>query len=276
MISAFRMLLTVALVVSGGLPLAAAPEAVEFQGRAKYHKKTVTLSGELFRPEGAGPFPAVVLMHGCAGLSPPVHDGLRAHAEYLTQHGFVALILDSFGPRKNAGGWVCKTYGRLGAARRYRTTDALDAGRFLQAQDFVDADNIFQVGQSNGGSVSIRLAQFVEPVFRAIAAYYPWCGAFNGLGNNATLTSPLIVFGGEADDWVPPQKCKTVVASGTDYKVIVYPDAAHSFDLNIKLQKYQGHLVGYNRPATLDSRRQMVAFFRKHFTAALKSRAPAQ
>ena len=42
---------------------------------------------------------------------------LTGAAEYLVDHGFVSLILDSFGPRDNGHGWVCETFDRLMAAR---------------------------------------------------------------------------------------------------------------------------------------------------------------
>src|SRR5207253_6723 len=50
---------------------------------------------ELFAPAGAGPFPAVVVLHGCDGVGR--HD--RLWARQLAAWGYVALIVDSFRPR---------------------------------------------------------------------------------------------------------------------------------------------------------------------------------
>src|SRR5262249_25858846 len=47
------------------------------------------------RPEGAGPFPAVVLMHGCAGISESNHEWSR----WFRDKGYVALLVDSWAPR---------------------------------------------------------------------------------------------------------------------------------------------------------------------------------
>ncbi len=261
-------LFSIATAVSGS------PAEIKFAASTPYRDQQVTLRANLYKPEGDGPYPAVVLMHGCDGWKQSVRDGLRTHAEYLVRHGFVAFNLDSFGPRKNGGGWVCETFDRLMAARRYRRADALDALKFLQSLDFVEGDNIFQMGQSNGGSVSIRLAQLDSPAFRATAAYYPWCGTFNRLGSKAKLTSPLIVLAGTDDDWTPPADCRTVRATGAEYKVITYPGAVHSFDLNISRQEYRGHTLGYDQTATVDSRKQMVAFFSSHLTGKLKASMP--
>jgi len=169
--------------------LAGQPAEIEFAASTSYNDKPVMLRAELYQPGGDGPYPAVILMHGCGGLQPPVRVAMRTHAEYFVGHGFVALVLDSFGLRENGDGWVCKTFDRLMAARRYRKDDALDALKYLQSLAMVDNANVFQMGQSNGGSVAIRLAQLDEPAFRASAAYYPWCGTFNRLGSKAHLAA---------------------------------------------------------------------------------------
>jgi len=257
------MLLRLLLVLTClGLPAQAEP--VTFPAKSTFDGAPVTLEAELILPAGPGPHPAVILMHGCGGLQPSVAEALALHAEAFNAAGFAALILDSFGPRGIGGGHVCETYDRLGNARRYRMQDANDAKAFLQTRPEIDSTNIFVMGQSNGGSVAIRLSQRDTREFRALAAYYPWCGAFNRLGAKADLTTPLIVFGGEADDWVPPDDCTTITAQGADYAVHIYPGAAHSFDLQIPEQRFQGHLVGNNAAAEKDSRARMIAFFKRH------------
>jgi dienelactone hydrolase len=273
MTAAFSTSLFAALVALALALPATAQQAVTFPAARDYANKPVTLAGDLMKPAGDGPFPAVVLMHGCSGLQPSVAAALTSHARQLVDNGFVALVLDSFGPRDNGGGAVCKSLTDLSEARNYRVEDALQAKAYLAALPFVDGDNIFQMGQSNGGSVALKLAQLDPPEFRALASYYPWCGAFKRFGDSVTLTAPLIVFGGAADDWVPPTACTTATAQGADYKVIIYPEATHSFDLNIEMQRFSGHLVGYNAPADRDSRAQMAAFFKSHLTKAAQ---PAQ
>src|ERR1700761_2136715 len=51
--------------------------------------------GELFLPDGVGPFPAVVLLHGCDGVGPHY----RAWARRLSSWGYATVLVDSFGPR---------------------------------------------------------------------------------------------------------------------------------------------------------------------------------
>jgi len=236
---------------------------VSFSAGSKYNGQPVTLSAELFMPGGKGPFPAVVLMHGCGGLKSAARQSLRTHARYLVANKFASLIVDSFGPRKNSGGWVCNSFERLRHARSYRTKDAYSALKYLKSLRDIDQRNLFLMGQSNGGSVAIKIAR--KNGFRAVVAYYPWCGMLDNAASNSII-SPLLIFGGELDHWVSPHSCKRRERKIKNLQVIIYPAAVHSFDLNIKIQRYAGHLVGYNRHATTDSRSRMVAFFKKYIS----------
>ena len=62
----------------------------------------VTLS----KPEGPGPFPAVVVMHDCSGVGPASSGGPGRWAKELVARGYVVVIPDSFTPRGHPGG-VC-------------------------------------------------------------------------------------------------------------------------------------------------------------------------
>ncbi len=246
-----------------------AGEIVKFEASRAYTSTNVTLRAEVSKPKGDGPFPAVVLMHGCGGWQPPVRYTMNSYTDFLVDHGFVVLNLDSFGPRNNGGGKVCESIKRLTDALDYRTHDAYDALRYLQTQKFVAGDNVFLMGQSNGGSVAINVAkgdalQGQEVGFRAVVAYYPWCGSFGN--RKVALAAPLLVFGGGQDDWVPARECEGVQSTGAELQLKIYPEAAHSFDLEIMPQRYLGKLIGKNKYAAEDSRGRMLAFFTEHTT----------
>lgn len=273
MCSPFRWLMAASLLCVLSSDSSWASEKVSFPASSRYDGrydgKALQLSGEFFRPEGKGPFPAVVLMHGCGGLSPNTRRALGKHADYLMRHGFAALNLDSFGPRGMSGGLVCKDRAASRAALHYRVQDAFDALAFLSARPDVDRRNIFQMGQSHGGTVSLRIADRANDVavvgseqkFRAAIAYYPWCG---NRSKSVNLTIPLLVFGGARDDWAPAILCKALSSTGAEYRLVMYAAAAHSFDLEIKEQRYIGYLIGQDVPATRDSRKRMVEFLRSN------------
>ena len=223
---------------------------------------------EVHKPLGAGPFPAVLLLHGCAGLTPAVLQGLRDHAAVLVDAGYLAAILDSFGRRGKAGGRVCQSLEELGYARHYRVQDVVRSRDILAAQPDVDARNFFLIGQSNGGSVALEVAAGAAspdgaPGFRAVVAFYPWCGALDAVPE---LLSPLLVLGAGQDDWVSPEGCRRRAekARGAAMEVVIYEGARHSFDLPIERQVYEGHVVEGDEEATRDSRQRILEFFARH------------
>src|ERR1700682_6081422 len=59
-------------------------------------KAPARLEGRLVKPGGAGPFPALVLLHGCHGVSPQVY----AWGRWLADRGYVAFVVDSYCPRE--------------------------------------------------------------------------------------------------------------------------------------------------------------------------------
>ena len=236
-----------------------------------------TIPGHLRQPEGDGPFPAVILMHGCSGLGRFTRAGLEAHADGLIAAGFATLILDSFAGRPGTGGEPGCSGEPLRAASVYRQWDAYHALRHLQQQPFVDAANVFLMGQSQGGGVALKAAAdpahapikrdwqqlygAPPPRFRAAVAYYPWCGYVP-----KRIVMPLLVLSGALDDWTPPSGCvfEQGFVEGAPYRVIVYEGAHHSFDLPMSLRSYAGHTVGGHAAATVDSRQRMIAWFLTH------------
>ena len=62
-----------------------------------------TLHAQLYKPEGDGPFPVVIGLHGCGGLggrSEPVQPRYRDWAEQLLKEGNAVLLPDSYGSRE--------------------------------------------------------------------------------------------------------------------------------------------------------------------------------
>jgi dienelactone hydrolase len=262
---AFALLLP---IISWGAPVTATEATKATEGLDSGQDFTL----DIHKPEGEGPFPAVLLLHGCGGLSPGVTQGLSDHADVLVAAGFVAVVMGSFSRRNKAGGRVCKSQEELGYARHYRTKDAYQAQSLLASLPFVDRRNFFLIGQSNGGSVALLLASGyslagrddVVP-FRGVVAYYPWCGALTA---TPELVSPLLVLGAGQDDWVSPEGCRqrAVRARGAAMEVVIYEAAHHSFDLPIAQQVYAGHIVEGDPEATIDSRRRILDFFQQQLT----------
>src|SRR5262245_45551837 len=256
------------LLFMGQTPAPPAFEDVSFETSSKYKGKAIRLRGELLRPPANHKLPAVVLMHGCSGWLPAAHAALRTHSQYLAQHGFIVLNLDSSGPRGNVGELVCEDAQEASDAIEYRTEDAFDAMAFLRSRPDVDGRNIFLMGQGLGAIVALRTAVLDRRGFRAVAAFYPHCFV---LQNVSPLKLAAIVFAGEKDDWTPAFSCTIAKGidrmPGADFELIVYPGAVHGFDLEIKIQTYIRYLVGHDAHAASDSRARMLAFFKRHMAS---------
>ena len=97
------------------------------------------LQGDLAKPDGAGPFPAVVGLHGCAGM----HDTTKQRlADELVAWGYVVLLVDSFATR--GIDQACTSGGLTNFFNRRQ--DAYGALVLLGRQTFVDPRRVAAVG----------------------------------------------------------------------------------------------------------------------------------
>jgi len=220
----------------------------------------------VYRPQGAGPFPAVVLLHGCSGIAPYQ----ASWASWLQAHGYVAIMPESLSPRH------IKTSCGGGLGFGLQAEDGLGALAYLRSQSYVIPTKVFVMGWSHGGAATLisdsdRFIKQLSPEggpYKAAMALYPACEAFRGGG----IASPLLMLLGAADDWQPPAQC---IARGTELKSAgapiewtVYPGATHAFDEDAQTRTFQvnGHTVHlrYDPSATADAHAQVERFLNAH------------
>jgi dienelactone hydrolase len=233
------------LALSFAVASAQAAENVSFAGR------DITLNAILYRPAGAGPFPAVVALHGCAGLYGRDRALAPRHvdwAERLTEHGFIVLFPDSFGSRGAQS--QCKTDDRVASSSRERVDDAFAAKAYLQSRLDVEADAISLLGWSNGGSTVLyavrkgREAKDSKRDFAKAIAFYPGCRTpIERSDWHARI--PLMVLIGALDDWTPAEPCEALAANakaaGEPVSLVVYQGAYHDFDHpNLPIRTHSG------------------------------------
>jgi dienelactone hydrolase len=192
----------------------------------------VALSGNLRFPSGGGPFPAVVLAHGCGGVG----NAERGWVAPLNGAGYATFVIDSFTSRGFTE--VC-TQARL-LAPVQRIPDAYGALRILTTHPRIDAGRIALMGFSHGGSLTLGAATrwarqtyaAGSTAFRLFLPFYPGCTA--RYPELLALSAPLRIHSGELDDWTPMIACRELVAeqraAGQDAELTTYAGAHHSFD----------------------------------------------
>ncbi len=237
-------------------------------------KLGVEIIGKLSRPEGAGSFPAVVLLHSCFGIR-PYQDRWAAK---LAQWGYVALQVDSFGPLGIEE--TCHEEGKLGAETS-NFVDAHGALLYLRDQTFVDKDRVAVMGW--GHNAVLRAVyrdgeeRYYDEKFRAAIALYPNCRhLFSG-----DFYVPIMLHIGANDDWVKASKCKQIAAASepltNPIELRVHPDTYHLFDdadvgqpryyeevLNFFSTTLYGATMGYNAASHRSAEEHVRAFLGKH------------
>ena len=194
----------------------------------------------LYKPDGDGPFPTVIALHGCDGLATDteaIQPRYRDWAEQWLKAGHAVLLPDSYGSRELGPQCRVNVKERRVLARRERVADILAARQWLVQQPWVSRDRIGLVGWANGASAVLwavrpQLPAKTDPDFRSAVAFYPDCRLSSGLGWSARV--PTLVLIGANDDLSSPSACRQMVdnARGRSAlaRIVVYPGAYQDFD----------------------------------------------
>jgi dienelactone hydrolase len=230
------MRLSAVLLAAGAIAFASAAAASE---QVTIPQGDSTLPAVLYRPEGTGPFPSAVALHGCGGLmnsAGKILGRLNDWAERLVGAGIAVVFPDSFTSRGLAT--QCRVRERRVRSARERVADANWARHWLQNQPWVIKDRVALIGWSTGASTSlwaVRPRAAVRdgmPDFRSAVAFYPSCRRLGEAGWAARI--PTLILIGRADDWTSAAACEQMVAGARGRSagatLITYPGAHHEFD----------------------------------------------
>jgi len=256
-----------AAVFVGLLPNFASAESVRFPtATLPGITDKAVLTATVTKPEGPGPFPAIILLHDSGGLS-------RKDTEYakkLVTWGYVVIVPDSFSPR--GFGKLQTDPDAVGAQQRVQ--DTIGTAEYLATLSYVKKGHIGVLGFSHGGWTIMKGVQ--ENAFwgaygiKAAVAYYPYCTA----PQDINVALPVRILIGEKDDWTPVRRCRDVIAGAKRASLIdmtVYPDTYHSFDCGCATTYMPGRAEGKtvtrrvegNSAATRDAEAKTKAFFER-------------
>lgn len=226
------------------------------------------LQDETLVPTGDGPFPALLLFHGCGGKS----DSLRAWARLARDLGWVAVMVDSLRGRGLDAARVCSGRALWGGER---AGDVLVSLRDVRLLPFVDPDRIVLAGWSHGAwavmdLLAIDAAGQLPPGLSTpsrdarldglagVVLFYPYCGLIaRSAWNTWRVGVPALMLLAGADSLAPAGDCVDVAHAleqdGQRIATLVYPGARHGFDA-------LGSEAAHDPAAAADARRRVAAF----------------
>jgi dienelactone hydrolase len=223
------------------------PGFLKADARVK-HARFMASGFQLVTPPGPGPFPTILLIPGCGGITGdtghnPVMD---EYARSAVEAGWAAAILDSYGPRKWAPRWardrVCAGLRLPGLLRAADVVAGLD---LMRADPRVDFHHVRIAGWSHGGWAVGDLLTLPDPGdgsftstmanVEGVQLTYPFCD-FPALAGRRPWTWAgelrLVLAGGDIIQ--KPAGCMPVIRrareAGAVTQMTLIPGVTHAFD----------------------------------------------
>jgi carboxymethylenebutenolidase len=153
---------------------------------------SATLHAMLWRPQGSGPFPGILLNHGSGRTSEdlerlgPYEQNAEKLGPVFARHGYVFLYLfrrgvglsadqgasavDLMDSESATHGQEARNPLQLQLLENREMADALSGLKFLRRLPYVDARDVAAIGHSFGGSLTVLLAER-EPGLRAVVVF---------------------------------------------------------------------------------------------------------
>jgi len=190
------------------------------------------MDARLMTPDGAGPYPAILLLHTSGGLQ----SADIKYARRLVAEGYVVLLpafLDAYGIRPRTRQLTFTSYAQPIYA------DFVASLESLRSHDKVNAKRVGAIGFSNGGYFALWLAATGQ--VQAGISYY---GALTGAATDKSLerfreafnntSAAVLILHGTDDSTVPVGKAieldSILAAAQSRHEFHQYPGAEHRFD----------------------------------------------
>lgn len=232
--------------------------ALSAQEIVSFPSGTLTLRGVLFRPKGAGPFPAVVYNHGSAPDSSTASDAL---GPVFATHGWVLFmpsrrgqglskaagpyIRDEINASIKSGGMPAGVATMIRLLETDHLNDQLAALAWLRTNDFVQSNRIAAAGTSFGGIETVLGAEkgsYCAAVdFSGGAESWAQAPELHAVMTRAVRNSQVPIFFAQPENDYDLAPSKTLSAAmrdaGKPFELKIYPPFGNS--------KQEGHTFGY-------------------------------
>ncbi|MGI9287371.1 MAG: dienelactone hydrolase family protein [Pseudomonadales bacterium] len=192
----------------------------------------------IFKPEGEGPFPAVLFFHGCSG---PTATHEQDWAKFYNDIGVAMIAVDSYAGRGIAWEDACD----LQVMTPWqRAADVLATIAYARTLDYVDANRLLLTGFSHGAMTvwttlvfastetpPLGLATWPAGAMDGVRLSFPFYGACMG---NWTVPIPTTMFLSEDDRYIDEQSCVDYATANPDmsayFSYRIFAGATHTFD----------------------------------------------
>ena len=247
------------------------------------------LDAYLYKPEGPGPFPALVALHGAGGIFPYQ----LWWAKEISKKGYVVIFIDHYctrghlcevesGDEDPARGKIMKKWQDV--SPQTRLMDAVAAYAWLSNKPYVLNNKIGLIGWSWGGTVALYAQKWRQRLslpnggFKATIAFYPNLKyalkdprASRQWSQGGGIKQPTLILYGKKDVLESEDAYQKLISEDHSNKIIVigFDGAYRKYDeLGSHREKYHpsvGYfLKGFQQEAFDDSVREISKFLQVH------------
>jgi carboxymethylenebutenolidase len=220
----------------------------------EYPSNAHTGVGYVARPEGAGPFPGVIVIQEWWGLEEHIKDVARRFAA----EGFVALAPDLYHGEVATEPDEARKLAM--AMDRERAAKEIDGAiTYLRGLSYVEPKQVGVIGFCMGGGLALLTACRNEHV-GASAVFYG--GPMGDLDQVKQLHGAIFGAYGGADQGIPRERVdalrQALESAGKQAEIKVYPGAPHSF--------FNDTRDSYRADAAQDAWAKSLALFRQQLS----------
>jgi carboxymethylenebutenolidase len=177
------------------------------------------------RPEGAGPFPTVIIIHEFWGLN----ESIISKADLLAQEGYLVIAPDTF--RGSTTGWIPRAIFQVISTRPENVNADLDSVyAWLESQPDVDADRIAIAGFCYGGRTSLAYSLHNNQLAATVIFYGSPESDPEILKR---LPGPVLGIFGSADQSIPVEQVNAfdaaLTTAGVPHEITIYEGQPHAF-----------------------------------------------
>lgn len=209
-----------------------------------YDSDELNIYGYVNIPQGKGPFPVIIALHGYIPASDyETLDYSTRYADSIARKGYIVLHpnLRNFPPSDSPGrtrdyqaGYTIDVLNLLAHVRRM-------AGQEGSIFENADLENMGIWGHSLGGGVALRVVNLVPEIkaavlYGAVSQRYRDNSDGVVIYNLTAADAAFSVHHGELDEVIDPQwshtLCEQLEEAGCDYECFFYDDQPHTFIRN--------------------------------------------